>query len=128
MKIHDIESQRKCEEAKSNCSQCNGNSLLITLVIALLMIFFGIAALQRVDQNYNYFIANLLHEQEEKFSMIKRTSIDIRMLRNENIMLRKKIIRMERLCNQTKLQGTNTQESYPKPRTGQNLGYIYSSP
>jgi len=57
------------------------STLLMTLIISLIFVFFGGAALQKLESNYQQHIASILHEEEGRFLMIKRSAEDIETLK-----------------------------------------------
>jgi len=80
-----IEPIRNCKckalSQKTESSTKHESTLLMTLIISLIFVFFGGAALQKLESNYQQHIASILHEEEGRFLMIKRSAEDIETLK-----------------------------------------------
>lgn len=132
MNIHDIESKRKCKEAmKMNFKDELKAWAELTIALAILIMAIGfIYTMSQIPKELRGGIIKKIDDYQAATDaradqLEKNFDIHMKELDKKQ---NKYLTQMEVLCNQTKLQGTNTQEYSPKPRIGRNLGYIYSSP
>lgn len=127
MNIHDIESQRKCEEAiRMNKQQELRAWAEIIIAIAILIASIGfIYNLSNIPKELRGGIYKRIQEYKED-SDYRADSLEKNFDRHTAI-LTNQYRKLETLCNQTKSQGINTKESSQQSQTYRNRGYISSS-